>query len=141
MAVRPPFSAHDKKAAWQGRPSGEGRSVPAIRIRQGSRGAQTGLHGTGIRQAPSGDEQGPDRGRGEGLPPYEELPSQAAPADGKGPFPDRQGAGKEADGIPRDRKGVRDVMEAHGIEEGLLPPGEVLYGPEDARRKEDRQGA
>ena len=115
--------------------------MPAIRIGQGSSGGQTSVHGTITREALSSDEQGPDRGRGGGLPPNEELPSQAAPADGKGPCPDRQRAGKEADGIPRDRKGIRGVMEAHGIEEGLLPPGEVLYGPEDARRKEDRQDA
>ena len=97
-------------------PSGEGLSVPAIRIGQGSSGGQTSVHGTITREALSSDEQGPDRGRGEGLPPNEELPSQAAPADGKGPCPDRQGAGKEAEGIPRDRKGIRDDMEAYGRE-------------------------
>lgn len=97
-------------------PSGEGLSVPAIRIGQGSSGGQTSVHGTITREALSSDEQGPDRGRGEGLPPDEELPSQAAPADGKGPCPDRQGAGKEAEGIPRDRKGIRDDMEAYGRE-------------------------
>lgn len=86
-------------------------------------------------------EQGPGKVRGEGLPSYEELTFQAAPADGKWPCPDRQRAGKEADGIPPDRKGIRGVMEARGREEVPLPLCELLYGPEDAWREGQRQAA
>ena len=115
--------------------------MPAIRIGQGSSGGQTSVHGTITREALSSDEQGPDRGRGGGLPPYEELPSQAAPADGKGPCPDRGHVSKEAEGILPDRKGICGVMEACGREEVPLPLCELLYGPEDAWREGQRQAA
>ena len=81
-------------------------------------------------------EQGPEKVRGEGIPPYEELPPQAAPADGKGPCPDRGPVSKEAEGILQGRDGICGVMEARGREEGPLPPGEGLYGPEDAGVKQ-----
>ena len=86
-------------------------------------------------------EQGPGKVRGEGLPSYEELTFQAAPADGKGPCPDRGPVSKGAEGILPDRKGIRGVMEARGREEVPLPLCELLYGPEDARREAVRQAA
>lgn len=86
-------------------------------------------------------EQGPGKVRGEGLPSYEELTFQAAPADGKGPCPDRGPVSKGAEGILPDRKGIRGVMEARGREEVPLPLCELLYGPEDAWREGQRQAA
>ena len=75
------------------------------------------------------------------FPPYEELPSQAAPEDGKGPCPDREPVSKGAEGILQGRDGIRGVMEARGREEVPLPLYELLYGPEDAWREVVRQAA